>query len=99
MNHKIVYQCNPDGWYLGEVEADEDPLEPGRYLIPAHAVETAPPARPWPDSKVPRWVGHRWMLQSPPVNTEPSPVEKLAAFLAANPDVAALINPNQGAAS
>lgn len=74
MNTKTIYQCDSDGWYLGEVEADEDPLEPGRYLIPAHAVETAPPARPWPDGKAPRWVGSEWMLQSPPVNSKPSPV-------------------------
>lgn len=73
MNTKTVFQCDPDGWYLGEVEADEDPLEPGRYLIPAHAVETAPPARPWPDGKVPRWDGSDWIMLPPPVDPEPPP--------------------------
>ena len=74
MNTKTVYQCDYEGWYLGEVEADEDPLEPGRYLIPAHAVETAPPTATWPDNKVPRWGDHSWMLQSPPVKSEQSRV-------------------------
>lgn len=49
----------------------------------------------WPDDKWPRYNGHAWELVTRPAATitaAPSPAEKLAAFIAANPDVAALIN-------
>ena len=40
----IVYDYNPEtGEYKGTGEAQESPLEPGVYLIPAHATTIAPP--------------------------------------------------------
>jgi len=39
----IVYSYDEDGVYLGKTQADESPLEPGKYLIPANATETPPP--------------------------------------------------------
>lgn len=40
----IVYDYNPEtGEYNGIGEAQESPLEPGVYLIPAHATTIAPP--------------------------------------------------------
>lgn len=40
---KIVYQTDYNGKYVGEVEADESPLEPGVYLIPGRCYEDKPP--------------------------------------------------------
>lgn len=44
----------------------------------------------WEDAAQAVMAGEGW--REPPVIAEPSPVERLAAFLAANPDIAALIN-------
>ena len=49
----------------------------------------------WPDDKWPRHNGHTWELVARPAATitaAPSAAEKLAAFLASNPDVSALID-------
>lgn len=43
MSYKLVYQTNDNGIFVGEIEADESPLEPGVFLIPAGCVEIAPP--------------------------------------------------------
>ena len=40
-----IYHYNPDtGIYVGEGVADESPLEPGVWMIPANSVTTAPPS-------------------------------------------------------
>lgn len=73
-------------------------MEPSVYLIPAGAVEEAPPDA-WPDDKWPRWNGTRWeLVTKPKAANDNNPVAKLEAFLAANPDVAAMLNEtNEGA--
>lgn len=40
---KPVYQTDHSGIYVGVSFADEDPLTPGNFLIPAGAYEDAPP--------------------------------------------------------
>lgn len=90
---KIVYQADHAGLYAGEVEADESPLEPGVYLIPAGCVDVAPPAD-FPPGKWPRWNGATWQLVNKPVPVAVDPVAKLQAFLNSNPDVAALLQSN-----
>ena len=43
MTTKTVFQTDAGGVYLGETVADESPLEPGVWLLPAGCVEVAPP--------------------------------------------------------
>ena len=98
MNTKTVYQYDLAGMYTGPTEADESPLEPGIFHIPARCVEVAPPetnGNEWP-----RWNGAKWELitVSPANDNQPaSAVDKLREFLNANPDVASLIGANNEA--
>ncbi|WP_295548608.1 phage tail protein [uncultured Pseudacidovorax sp.] len=49
----------------------------------------------WPAGQWPRYDGHAWALIARPavtITSTPTAAEKLAAFLAQNPDVSALIN-------
>lgn len=89
---KIAYQTDHAGMLVGDTIADESPLEPGVFLIPAGATLTPPPTD-WPDGKWPRWNGSSWDLVTKPTMTEqPNAKQKLADFLAQNPDVVSLIN-------
>lgn len=93
MNTKKVYQLDRSGMYVGDTLADESPMEPGVYLLPARCIEQAPPTE-WPNDKWPRWNGSTWELASKPLPAAPDDsgaAEKLTAFLRANPDVAALV--------
>ncbi|MBB6158526.1 hypothetical protein HDC30_005784 [Pseudomonas sp. JAI115] len=58
---KTVYQTNAQGLYVGQVEAEESPLEPGVFLIPAGCVQTPPPAE-IPPLKAACWNGKAWQL-------------------------------------
>lgn len=90
---KIVYQTDNAGLYTGDTSADPSPLEPGVYLMPAGTV-TEPPPQEWPDGRWPRWNGAAWdLVNKPNARSEPTATEKLQAFLEANPDVAALVEP------
>lgn len=91
MNQKIVYQTNYSGLYVNETTADESPLEPEVFLIPAGCVEVAPPEA-WLENQWPRWNGAGWdLIVKPAVNEVLTPEQKLAEFLAENPDVLELI--------
>lgn len=92
MTTKPAYQFDRAGLLIGETVADESPMEPGVFLLPARATFSAPP-EDVPADKWPRWNGTGWDLVNRPA--EPSPensLAKLQAFLNANPDVAELIN-------
>lgn len=92
MKTKTVYQYDLAGMYAGQAEADESPLEPGVFHIPARCVEVAPPE--FGGDQWPRWNGAKWELiaVTPANDNQPaSPVDKLRDFLMANPDVAELI--------
>ncbi len=58
MTIKIVFQVDERGVYVGEASADESPLEPGVWLIPAGCVTVAPPKAP--PGKVCQWDGAQW---------------------------------------
>lgn len=97
MSTKPAYQFDLAGLFIGETVSYESPLEPGVFLLPAQCTYMAPPAEV-PDDKWPRWNGAAWdLVARPEPTTEPDAVAKLAAFLAANPDVAALIQPDGAA--
>lgn len=78
----LVLHYDPaTGELLGASEAQESPLEPGVYLIPAHATDQAPPEA-GPDQIV-RFVGGTWVVEArpspPPPPPEPTPEELDAA--------------------
>lgn len=93
MTTKTVYQFSRSGVYVGDTLADESPLEPGVWLLPAYTTEAAPPAEV-PADQVPKWNGAAWELvtKQPEKSAAELALEKLQAFMAANPDVAALMN-------
>jgi hypothetical protein len=93
MTTKTVYQYSRSGLYVGETLADESPLEPGVWLLPAYTTEDPPPADCPPD-KIPKRNGIAWALvaKQPEKSAAEQALEKLQAFMAANPDVAALMN-------
>lgn len=94
MNTKPAYQFDVAGLLVGVTDADESPLEPGVFLLPARCTFKAPPNNV-PDGKWPRWTGSKWQLVNRPVAEAAEPensLAKLQAFLTANPDVAGLLN-------
>ena len=52
---KTVSQLNAEGFYVGPVEADESPAEPGVFHIPGGAVDHAPITVP--EGQRARWNG------------------------------------------
>lgn len=105
MSTKPVSQLDRAGHFTGLTVADESPMEPGVWLMPAGTVDALPPGEldaqggftpAWPEDKWPRWNGVSFdLITKPNLQAEPSPAEKLAAFLASNPDVAALVGAQQ----
>lgn len=89
---KTVWQMDAQGYLVGPVQADPCPLEPGAYLIPAGCVEEAPPELEMASGQALQWIAGHWHVVEERVAPELTPVEKLRAFLAANPDVLAMIN-------
>lgn len=90
---KPAYQFDHAGLFIGVTEADESPLEPGVYLLPARCTLTPPP-NDVPTDQCPRWNGSAWVLVGllkPAAAHDNDPVAKLRDFLAANPDVAAIL--------
>jgi len=74
MTEKTVYQTDYNGVYVGTTTADESPLEPGVFLVPAGCVEQAPPTIP--GGQFARWDGRAWALEDIPVAPqapEPAP--------------------------
>lgn len=90
-----AYQTDRAGHYTGDTVADECQVQPGVFYAPAGCTLTPPP-NDWPNDKWPRWTGSSWdLVTKPAAANDNTPVGKLAAFLAANPDVQEMIS-NQG---
>jgi len=65
-----VYNYSPqNGVYIGVSEADESPLEPGVFLVPAHATTIEPPSTSPTHHAV--WVDGVWQVQ--PIPAPPGP--------------------------
>jgi len=65
---RIFHYHSDTGVLGGEDVADESPLEPGVWLIPAHATTIEPP--PAGDGEQAVWKGEGWVVEPIP---EPEP--------------------------
>lgn len=70
---KTVSQLDPAGYYIGPTTAEESPLEPGVFLIPAGAVDKAPPANIEPGKRYRPW-GAGWRGEAVP---QPEPAQEV----------------------
>lgn len=59
MDSKLVYQVDDHGIYVGPAVADQSPLEPGAWLIPAGCVLEEPPKAP--AGMTCKWDGLQWL--------------------------------------
>lgn len=81
-----IYHYHPETLeYLSEGRADESPLEPDVFLIPAHATETAPPVEV--AGKTRHFEAGAWSLRDIP--PPPAPKEKTPEEIAAEEAAAA----------
>lgn len=69
-----IYHYNSDGFLVGASEADESPLEPGVFLIPALATKTVPPNVA--EGMRVRFDGDAWVVEAiPEPEPEPEPAD------------------------
>ena len=66
-----VYQTDHDGFYVGPLLADPDPLDEGHWLIPAGCVTEAPPALR--EGQRAKFAGGAWAIVDPEPAPEPEP--------------------------
>jgi hypothetical protein len=72
---KQVIQLDLDGYFVGTTTADESPLEPGIFLLPAGTIDTSIPNLP--EGKVAKWDGE-WLFEdipTPEPEIESEPIE------------------------
>lgn len=74
---KIVSQLDQDEYLIGATEADESPLEPGVFLLPAGARDVAPPTVP-PGQRA-RLVGDDFIFEDIPVPVPEEPGPPMSA--------------------
>jgi len=80
---KIVCQLDAEGYLVGVATADESPLEPGVFLIPAGCVDIASPTEIPANNRVlfseQGWVFEPIPIVTPPPLAEPTYAQKRAA--------------------
>lgn len=54
-----AYTYDPCGHFVQAIRLDQDPLVPGRFLVPPNCTPVAPPSNP-PAGKVARFNGRTW---------------------------------------
>lgn len=64
MTEKIVSQLDGEGYFSHATVADESPLEPGVFLIPANAVDYPPPTVP--AGQRAKWNGEKFAFENLP---------------------------------
>jgi hypothetical protein len=67
-----IYHHDQDGKFIAEGVADADPLEPGRWLIPANATNVAPPDHV--EGSTRHFIAGGWEYREIP-QPEPEPVQ------------------------
>jgi len=60
---KVIHNFDLSGLYLGSTPADESPMEPGVFLIPALATDTPLPSHN-PDVEYCRFDGASWSVEA-----------------------------------
>lgn len=81
---KIVSNLSADGYFIGPCVADESPMEPGVFLLPAGAVDVEPPTVP-PGTRA-KFNGTGFDFEDipePPEPPAPTPEQIAAAVTAA----------------
>jgi hypothetical protein len=66
---KQVIQLDAEGYFVGFTTADESPLEPGVFLMPAGAIDAPTPSVP--EGQRAKWEG-QWVFEDIP-QPEPEP--------------------------
>lgn len=76
-----IWNYNPvTGVLIGASEADESPLEPGVYMVPAYATEISPPPLT-PEGEETYWAGDAWATRAlPPPPPPPTTAEYVAVL-------------------
>ena len=74
-----VYQANYDGYYVGTLVADPDPLMDGQFLVPAGSYTDAPQSFD-PATQRAKRVNDAWVIEDIPVVT-PDPTPTAAELL------------------
>jgi len=87
---KQVIQLDAAGYFVGATIADESPLEPGVFLLPAGTVDADAPVIP--EGKKAKWDG-AWVFEDIPqpepiVEPEPVPITYQELRAAAYPSMA-----------
>ncbi len=83
---KKIYHYHPESGVLnGVADADESPLEPGQYLIPAYATEIPPPIVADGQLQLAVFDGANWVVRDvvPPPPPPPPSVEQIRSALRA----------------